>query len=367
MGRKRNQTKGKPDWVRAKRLCRLNQEDIRMAKELGMAPRSLIKNRPTPQQQWKAPVKWWIRDLYAKKFPDRVKDGLFWLEDDETPSKRPSDADLDVLLNLDGELEFDAWDEPDVGEIIGDEIPERHTGYARPHRQSAQSSREQIPAWSTEDPEPWDPADWHAYAEQEDALAGIDGPTRAKVIQEWQYPLRSYHDYREAALAVAAAWAEIEAVERVVLFGSVAKPLPRIKPRSRILKQARLMTWHRCSDVDLAVWLSDLTELRRLQKTRSQALNRLLEERDIGVAHHQIDTFIMEPVTDRYLGRLCHFRSCPKEKPECWVDGCGEVSLLRVIEDFVLKPQALSAEHSMVLWERGTGNVCQDSDLFWWP
>ncbi|PEL14308.1 hypothetical protein [Bacillus sp. AFS017336] len=58
-------------WEEAKKRCRLNATDIQMAKELGMTPKSLIKNIPTPNQQWKAPVKVWIRDLYEKKF-DKV-------------------------------------------------------------------------------------------------------------------------------------------------------------------------------------------------------------------------------------------------------------------------------------------------------
>ena len=60
--------KMKSDWAEAKKLCRLNQADIQMAKELGMTPKSLLKNIPAPNQQWKAPVKEWIRDLYEKKF-----------------------------------------------------------------------------------------------------------------------------------------------------------------------------------------------------------------------------------------------------------------------------------------------------------
>ena len=54
-------------WAEAKRRCRLNQEDIRMARELGLKPRSLIKNIPSPSQQWKLPVKQWIHELYEKK------------------------------------------------------------------------------------------------------------------------------------------------------------------------------------------------------------------------------------------------------------------------------------------------------------
>ncbi|UGB31303.1 hypothetical protein [Metabacillus sp. B2-18] len=55
-------------WLEAKKQCRLNEADIRMAKELGMSPKSLIKNIPAPNQKWKTPVKVWIRDLYEGKF-----------------------------------------------------------------------------------------------------------------------------------------------------------------------------------------------------------------------------------------------------------------------------------------------------------
>ncbi|GAE94589.1 hypothetical protein JCM21714_3761 [Gracilibacillus boraciitolerans JCM 21714] len=56
------------DWTDAKKRCRLNQADIQMAKELGMTPKSLTKNIPSKNQQWKAPVKQWVRDLYEEKF-----------------------------------------------------------------------------------------------------------------------------------------------------------------------------------------------------------------------------------------------------------------------------------------------------------
>ncbi len=38
-----------------------------MARELGLKPRSLIKNLPSPQQQWKLPVKQWIHELHECK------------------------------------------------------------------------------------------------------------------------------------------------------------------------------------------------------------------------------------------------------------------------------------------------------------
>lgn len=60
------------EWSEAKRRCRLDSETLRMAQELGMNPRSLIKNIPNKQQRWKAPVRDWVRDLYLKKFPGTV-------------------------------------------------------------------------------------------------------------------------------------------------------------------------------------------------------------------------------------------------------------------------------------------------------
>jgi hypothetical protein len=45
----------------------LNVEDIELAKKLGLNPKSLKKNIPSPSQQWKAPVKIWLREIEAKR------------------------------------------------------------------------------------------------------------------------------------------------------------------------------------------------------------------------------------------------------------------------------------------------------------
>lgn len=39
-----------------------------MAKELGLSPKGLMKNVPNKNQQWKLPVKYWIQELYEKRF-----------------------------------------------------------------------------------------------------------------------------------------------------------------------------------------------------------------------------------------------------------------------------------------------------------
>ncbi|HKL57337.1 MAG TPA: hypothetical protein VJ854_02965 [Sphaerochaeta sp.] len=54
-------------WKEAKTRCRLNEDDIRIAKEMGLNPKSLIKNIPTKQQQWKLPVKEWLHDMWEDR------------------------------------------------------------------------------------------------------------------------------------------------------------------------------------------------------------------------------------------------------------------------------------------------------------
>lgn len=54
-------------WQDAKKKCRLNNEDIKIAKALGLNPKSLIKNIPSKTEQWKAPVSVWIREIQEKR------------------------------------------------------------------------------------------------------------------------------------------------------------------------------------------------------------------------------------------------------------------------------------------------------------
>jgi hypothetical protein len=54
-------------WAEAKKKCRLNVDDIALAKRLGLNPRSLIKNIPNKSEPWKAPVKDWLQEIDAKR------------------------------------------------------------------------------------------------------------------------------------------------------------------------------------------------------------------------------------------------------------------------------------------------------------
>jgi len=54
-------------WAEACRRCRLSAEALAMAKEMGLNPLSLLKNVPSRQEPWKAPVEDWVRTMYAKR------------------------------------------------------------------------------------------------------------------------------------------------------------------------------------------------------------------------------------------------------------------------------------------------------------
>jgi len=176
-------------------------------------------------------------------------------------------------------------------------------------------------------------------------------PTRREVADQDAYLLRRQREFRLAAEYVARYCSRVPQVLKVALFGSVRGALWAEVPRFREYRRAGVEVLHECKDVDLAVWLTDLGCLRELQKARSRAVNELLRERGIGVAHHQVDVFIMEPGTDRYLGRLCVFAKCPKEgREECLAPGCGATPWLAQHEDFALRPEALRT--AVLLFDR---------------
>lgn len=55
------------DWKKAKKLCRLNEEDIRIAREMGLNPKSIMKNIPGKDQQWKEPVRQWLWSIWEDR------------------------------------------------------------------------------------------------------------------------------------------------------------------------------------------------------------------------------------------------------------------------------------------------------------
>jgi len=303
-----------------------------MAKEMGLNPRSLIKNIPSKSEPWKAPVKYWLRDMYRKR-----------KEKAEMRKKRREEKKEKLPEN--GEAKVESGQPAESSIVQGDFLPPEH--------EEATPTDSDLEALDTSDAE---------FLELEEPLWDDDEPpTEEEIAEENRLMLREHQRFRIAAEYVAAAFAFVPEVEKVVLFGSVALPLKKEVPRFRKFRRAGIAIWHECRDVDIAVWLSDLGCLDTLRRARTRALNDLLREKDIGVAHHQVDVFIMEPGTDRYLGRLCCFNRCPRGKPVCDVPGCGATLFLRQYEDFPFNPAVLQAEMVVVLFDRSSPGDSSDS------
>lgn len=297
MAKKKKPPKNKREklWIEAKHRCRLNIEDIRMAKEIGLNPRSLIKNVPSKSEPWKSPVKDWIHEMYQKR---QKKAARKKARKEQTAAAHPV--------------------------MDSKQLPEDSTTYL--------NVEDYIP-------------------EDRD-----DPPDSQKIQEENQAMLHRQEQFRIAAKYVADTLSNIPEVQKVVLFGSVTRPLEKEVPRFHRFRQAGIAIQHECQDVDMAVWVSDLSRLKAIQKVRSRALNDLLAETQIGVAHHQVDVFIMEPETNRYLGRLCIFSACPKGKNKCRVSMCGEPKFLQQHKGFKFELKDLDDESSVILFER-----CEES------
>lgn len=65
--------KKETEWEEAKKKCKLNAETIKKAKEMGLNPRSLIKNIPNKNERWKSPVSVWIEEMYKERQAKALK------------------------------------------------------------------------------------------------------------------------------------------------------------------------------------------------------------------------------------------------------------------------------------------------------
>ena len=162
-------------------------------------------------------------------------------------------------------------------------------------------------------------------------------PTQTDIDEQNEYLLRRRDHFRLAAEEVAAQLSRFDEVDKIMLVGSVAKPLKKEVPRFREYRRAQIEVWHECKDVDLAIWINDLACLGAIRRAIGQTLGRFCGTANIRVAHHQVELFIMQPGTNAYLGNLCLFNTCPKQqKRQCLVDNCGKPKFLQQYFDFHL-------------------------------
>jgi hypothetical protein len=188
-------------------------------------------------------------------------------------------------------------------------------------------------------------------------------PTRKQIAEQDRYMLKRQADFRLAADAIAEDFAELPEVRAVTLFGSVAQPLAREVPRFWQFKRHGIEILHECSDLDLAIAVDRLDNLKALNRVRSRSVIDFHKQSGIGVAHHRVDIFLFGKDWNDYLGRLCAFAQCPKGKVECLTPGCGREPFLKQHVNFVLEPGALAADRSVPLYERGKGFLRRAADL----
>ncbi|QWG11405.1 hypothetical protein KMZ29_16870 [Bradyrhizobium sediminis] len=179
---------------------------------------------------------------------------------------------------------------------------------------------------------------------------------RAKIEEENNRMVRQQREFRVAADVVTKCWMVFPEVEAIAVIGSVAKPLWKEVPRFSEFRKQRVEIWHECGDLDLALWIDSLHRLGELRRARDRALRDAFESGvGISVANHQVDVFLFEPQSDRYLGRLCSFNQCPKRKPPCFIAGCGAIPFNKQIADFVPRADLLASAAEAMLYRRGSG------------
>lgn len=187
---------------------------------------------------------------------------------------------------------------------------------------------------------------------------------RAEIDDENRRQLDRQRQFRMAADIVVQAWMSFPEVQAIAVIGSVAGPLWKEVPRFSAFRRAGIEIWHECGDLDLALWLDSRHRLGDLRRAGALALRRAHEDGvGMSVADSQLDVFLFEPGSDRYVGRLCRFSQCPKGKPACLVPGCGETPFNRQVDGFAPHADILAPAAHALLYRREAGRPRSALDL----
>ena len=187
---------------------------------------------------------------------------------------------------------------------------------------------------------------------------------RADIAEQDRLMLDRQRQFRVAADVVADTWAAFPEVQAIAVIGSVAKRLWKEIPRFPDFRREGIEVWHECKDLDLALWVDSQSRLGELRRACVLALKKAYESGTaMSVASHQLDVFLIEPESDRYLGRLCRFNQCPKGKRDCLVPGCGAIPFNKRIAEFAPHADLLAPAQSAMLYRRGAGRLRSALDL----
>src|SRR4029077_15815029 len=181
---------------------------------------------------------------------------------------------------------------------------------------------------------------------------------RAEIEAQNRFMLERQRQFRTAADLVTEAWMTFPEVRAVAVIGSVAKALWREIPRFPEFRRAGIEVWHECKDLDLALWVDSQHRLGELRRGGALALGKAYESgAGVSIADHQMDVFMFEPESDRYLGRL------PKGKRDCLRPGCGATPFKERVPEFEPHADLLAPVREAMLYQRGTGMLRSALDL----
>lgn len=187
---------------------------------------------------------------------------------------------------------------------------------------------------------------------------------QSKIKEQNEALLRLQREFRMAADVVTAAFMDFAEVCSVAVIGSVAQKLWKEVPRFSDFRRARIEVWHECSDLDLAVWLDSQDRLDQLRRALARSLTAAFHAgMGVSMPANRVDVFLFEPGSDRYLGRLCRYSTCPKGKLDCRVPGCGTIPFNKVVEGFRPHADIVATAGDTMLYERGRGRLRSALDL----
>jgi cupin 2 domain-containing protein len=197
---------------------------------------------------------------------------------------------------------------------------------------------------------------WTEHFKQETGDGSFDGNwnllTRQTEDKEDKNALKRHQSFIAVVLELTERLIKHSEVERIALFGSLARP-PALEPHpySKRLRDRGVHIFHSPKDIDLAIWLSSLGNLGAIRKTMTKTISDMAEQTP-GLCDGSVELFVFNHQSGKYLGRVCHFSKCPKEHNDCFIQGCGTPKHLKTMKDFVLHPEAVSRFNSEILFER---------------
>ncbi len=95
-------------------------------------------------------------------------------------------------------------------------------------------------------------------------------------------------------------------------------------------------------DLDIAMVLKDVKDIIDIAKLSRQTRAKILN----------LDIFVFDKSAE-YLGRICHRKECPGGSVDCYVENCGKVKHLRMLEEFVFDQKSFFRKKIEILYSEG--------------